>query len=482
MYASYTSPSLQRKKTTSNKTKTKSSSSTLLTPKKKPEWSPYLTEDNKFALSKDEILRRKLTLISKHNMFNGELAVVDSTRSKDMSKKQTKTTNNKTMKTGPMNALDLISMSKIEASLEENEHLELDDDYENDDDDDEIMSRLDDNEETLLMEVSPEGAVPGMAREAFRQLSPGECPRTVSKFSSSVSNQSHRQHHPTVMNSDEDDEDSSYSEEEEEEDEADDDLESEDADVVAGLRLAKSIYSTKHNTKSMTSAACRVGTEDEDIEYDKENIPPPVKQRLGNHQVKKNRGTGLELGLGDGDKQEFVYGPNHSRNTTRMYRTKGTSSSTHPHRPHSRPVTVAGHGRSVMSKGKRGEHYSSTTTPTPTRTPRSILTTPTKTISAATGTTTTGGVSGGGISGGTTTHHNKYRKTLFPSSPPPQRLHTNVVPSFSLAHGPSPRLVADGLTSRPSPNPRSIAEVALVAEHDLQEISQQIVSLHAELR
>lgn len=39
--------------------------------KAKPAWSEYLTEDNKFALSTDEIVRRRQTLLSKHNMFNG---------------------------------------------------------------------------------------------------------------------------------------------------------------------------------------------------------------------------------------------------------------------------------------------------------------------------------------------------------------------------------------------------------------------------
>ena len=37
----------------------------------KPAWSDYLTEDNKFALSREEVLRRKGTLLSKHNVFNG---------------------------------------------------------------------------------------------------------------------------------------------------------------------------------------------------------------------------------------------------------------------------------------------------------------------------------------------------------------------------------------------------------------------------
>lgn len=37
----------------------------------KPAWSDYLTEDNKFALSNEEALRRKQTLLSKHNVFNG---------------------------------------------------------------------------------------------------------------------------------------------------------------------------------------------------------------------------------------------------------------------------------------------------------------------------------------------------------------------------------------------------------------------------
>lgn len=37
----------------------------------KPAWSEYLTEDNRFALTKEETLRRKLTLLSKNNVFNG---------------------------------------------------------------------------------------------------------------------------------------------------------------------------------------------------------------------------------------------------------------------------------------------------------------------------------------------------------------------------------------------------------------------------
>ena len=39
--------------------------------KAKPAWSDYLTVDNKFALSNEEILRRRQTLLSKHNVFNG---------------------------------------------------------------------------------------------------------------------------------------------------------------------------------------------------------------------------------------------------------------------------------------------------------------------------------------------------------------------------------------------------------------------------
>jgi hypothetical protein len=41
--------------------------------KPKPAWSEYLTEDNKFALSTDEIVRRKETLLSKHNIYGGIL-------------------------------------------------------------------------------------------------------------------------------------------------------------------------------------------------------------------------------------------------------------------------------------------------------------------------------------------------------------------------------------------------------------------------
>ena len=36
----------------------------------KPAWSDYLTEDNRFALTKAEVLRRKTTLLSKNNVFN----------------------------------------------------------------------------------------------------------------------------------------------------------------------------------------------------------------------------------------------------------------------------------------------------------------------------------------------------------------------------------------------------------------------------
>ena len=36
----------------------------------KPAWSDYLTEDNRFALTKAEVLRRKKTLLSKNNVFN----------------------------------------------------------------------------------------------------------------------------------------------------------------------------------------------------------------------------------------------------------------------------------------------------------------------------------------------------------------------------------------------------------------------------
>jgi hypothetical protein len=39
--------------------------------KAKPAWSDYLTEDNKFALTKEEILRRKQTMLSKNSIFNG---------------------------------------------------------------------------------------------------------------------------------------------------------------------------------------------------------------------------------------------------------------------------------------------------------------------------------------------------------------------------------------------------------------------------
>jgi hypothetical protein len=41
--------------------------------KAKPAWSEYLTEDNKFALSTDEIVRRRQTLLSKHNIYGGIL-------------------------------------------------------------------------------------------------------------------------------------------------------------------------------------------------------------------------------------------------------------------------------------------------------------------------------------------------------------------------------------------------------------------------
>lgn len=39
--------------------------------KAKPAWSEYLTEDKKFALTKEEMLRRKQTLLSKNSIFNG---------------------------------------------------------------------------------------------------------------------------------------------------------------------------------------------------------------------------------------------------------------------------------------------------------------------------------------------------------------------------------------------------------------------------
>ena len=39
--------------------------------KAKPAWSDYLTEDNKFALTKEEMLRRKQTMLSKNSIFNG---------------------------------------------------------------------------------------------------------------------------------------------------------------------------------------------------------------------------------------------------------------------------------------------------------------------------------------------------------------------------------------------------------------------------
>jgi hypothetical protein len=38
--------------------------------KPKPAWSSYLTDDNRFALTKEEILRKKQLLISKHNILN----------------------------------------------------------------------------------------------------------------------------------------------------------------------------------------------------------------------------------------------------------------------------------------------------------------------------------------------------------------------------------------------------------------------------
>jgi hypothetical protein len=39
--------------------------------KPKPEWSDYLTEDNRFALTKEEILKKKQLLVSRHNILNG---------------------------------------------------------------------------------------------------------------------------------------------------------------------------------------------------------------------------------------------------------------------------------------------------------------------------------------------------------------------------------------------------------------------------
>lgn len=39
--------------------------------KAKPAWSDYLTEDNRFALTKEEVLKRKQALLSKNNVFNG---------------------------------------------------------------------------------------------------------------------------------------------------------------------------------------------------------------------------------------------------------------------------------------------------------------------------------------------------------------------------------------------------------------------------
>ena len=528
MYASYKSPSLQRKKSTSNKPRTKSPGSQL-TPKKKPEWSPYLTEDNKFALSKDEILRRKLTMISKHNMFNGELAVVDITGTKDLSKRHTKT-KNMTGKNGPFSALDLISMSKIDACLEENEHLELDD-YENDEDEDEdedVMSRLDDNEETLLIDVSPEGTTAGIAREAFRSLSPGECPRTVSKFSSSVSKQQqHRQQqHQNVMDSDEDEEEeegegnsSDEDEDEEEEDEeSGDDLESEDADVVAGLRLAKAtLSSTKSKSKSKSAIATAATArrqastaedededEDDEMEADKENIAP--RQPTMINKLKRTEGTGLgytsKQGLGE-----------------------------QRHKAKNRPVTMGGQWLGPEGRGRRVDfpstynHPSTTptsTNPTSTRVLRTLsstpttsrhhrsasigtinghtltLTTPTKTTTMPRGTTTTIGVATTA-----TTNNNKYRKTLFPASPPPQRSYphgtfpssTMTIPSYTLARATTSQVSVPFSLARATSSPVSMpgsgsspglgtnkADPALVADHDLREISQQIVALHAELR
>jgi hypothetical protein len=39
--------------------------------KAKPAWSDYLTVDNRFALTKEEVLKRKQALLSKNNVFNG---------------------------------------------------------------------------------------------------------------------------------------------------------------------------------------------------------------------------------------------------------------------------------------------------------------------------------------------------------------------------------------------------------------------------
>lgn len=142
-----------RKKTPQGKVNTKAKTESIT--KKKPEWSPYLTEDNKFALSKDELLRRKLSLISRHNLFNGELACVDT----DADYPTTPPTKGKhSIAKGAVAArksrkdrdtLDLVSSSKIETSLEENEKLELeldlgdsDEEGDDDDDDDSVLSRL----------------------------------------------------------------------------------------------------------------------------------------------------------------------------------------------------------------------------------------------------------------------------------------------------------------------------------------------------
>jgi len=157
-----------RKKTPPGKaTKSKTAAAGSSATKKRPEWSPYLTEDNKFALSKDEMLRRKLSLISRHNLFNGELACVDTGVADYPTTPPLKATRGATAKKGAgkktrndRDTLDLVSNTgRIEASLEENERLELEldlgdsddddaddaasdeEDEDDDDDDDDVLSR-----------------------------------------------------------------------------------------------------------------------------------------------------------------------------------------------------------------------------------------------------------------------------------------------------------------------------------------------------
>ena len=163
-----------RKKTPPGKaTKSKTVAAGSSATKKRPEWSPYLTEDNKFALSKDELLRRKLSLISRHNLFNGELACVDTgvadypktpplkaTRSATAKKSVGKKTRN------DRDTLDLVSNAgRIEASLEENERLELEldlgdsDDDDDDDDDDADEEDEDADDDDVLSRWVPSSVV-----------------------------------------------------------------------------------------------------------------------------------------------------------------------------------------------------------------------------------------------------------------------------------------------------------------------------------